>query len=50
MGHMISGEADRQEGSKGLSACTSHSEASQFRFYANINVFCGKQGRLYSFE
>lgn len=44
MGHMISGEADRQDQSKGLSACTSHSGASQLRFYANVNVICRSKG------
>lgn len=46
---MISGEADGQEQSKGLSKCITSSRASQFRLYANVMSFA-EAGSLYSFE
>lgn len=46
---MISGEADGQEQSKGLSECIVCSRASQFSLYANVMSFA-EAGRLHFFE
>lgn len=49
MGQTISGEADGQEQSKGLSEGITSSRASQFRLYANVMSFA-EAGSLHSFQ